>query len=54
MIHLFHGSNVKIKTPDLAHSKPFKDFGRGFYLSANEQQAHDMARTESIVLFRLL
>lgn len=43
MIHLFHGSNVKIETPDLAHSKPFKDFGRGFYLSANEQQAHDMA-----------
>ena len=29
--------------PDLAHSKPFKDFGRGFYLSADKQQAWDMA-----------
>ena len=32
---LFHGSNMIIETPDLSKSKPFKDFGRGFYLSAN-------------------
>jgi hypothetical protein len=43
MIRLYHGSNIKIEVPDLAHSKPFKDFGRGFYLSANRQQALDMA-----------
>ena len=43
MIKLFHGSNVKIEKPDLAHSKPFKDFGSGFYLSADKQQAWDMA-----------
>ncbi len=43
MIKLYHGSNVKIDVPDLAHSKPFKDFGRGFYLSADKQQAWDMA-----------
>lgn len=43
MIKLFHGSNTKIEVPDLAHSKPFKDFGRGFYLSADKQQAWDMA-----------
>ena len=43
MIKLFHGSNTKIEIPDLVHSKPFKDFGQGFYLSANEQQAWDMA-----------
>lgn len=43
MIRLFHGSNVKIDVPDLIHSKPFKDFGRGFYLSADEQQAWNMA-----------
>lgn len=30
MIKLFHGSNMKIDVPDLVHSKPFKDFGRGF------------------------
>lgn len=43
MIHLYHGSNMSIDIPDLAHSKPFKGFGRGFYLSADEQQAWDMA-----------
>jgi len=43
MIKLFHGSNMKIEVPDLVHSKPFKDFGRGFYLSADKQQAWDMA-----------
>ena len=43
MIRLYHGSNVKIEVPDLIHSKPFKDFGRGFYLSPDKQQAWDMA-----------
>lgn len=43
MIRLYHGSNMRIGEPDLAHSKPFKDFGRGFYLSADKQQAWDMA-----------
>lgn len=43
MIRLYHGSNMRIEEPDLAHSKPFKDFGRGFYLSADKQQAWDMA-----------
>ena len=40
---LFHGSNMIIETPDLSKSKPFKDVGRGFYLSANETQAQRMA-----------
>jgi len=40
---LYHGSNMKIEEPDLMHSKPFKDFGRGFYLSADKQQAWEMA-----------
>ena len=43
MISLYHGSNIAITTPDLIHSKPYKDFGRGFYLSADKQQALDMA-----------
>lgn len=43
MIKLFHGSNVKIEVPDLVHSKPFKDFGSGFYLSPDKQQAWDIA-----------
>ena len=43
MIRLYHGSIVKIEVPDLVHSKPFKDFGRGFYLSPDKQQAWEMA-----------
>lgn len=43
MIRLYHGSNLKIEHPDLKHSKPFKDFGKGFYLSADKQQAWEMA-----------
>ena len=43
MIKLYHGSNMKVLIPDLLYSKPFKDFGRGFYLSADKQQALDMA-----------
>lgn len=43
MIKLYHGSNQKIEVPDLVHSKPFKDFGRGFYLSPDEQQAWDQS-----------
>ena len=43
MIRLYHGSNQKIEVPDLVHSKPFKDFGSGFYLSPDKRQAWDMA-----------
>lgn len=43
MIRLYHGSNMRIDEPDLIHSKPFKDFGKGFYLSPDKQQAWDMA-----------
>ncbi len=43
MIRLYHGSNTKIEVPDLVHSKPFKDFGKGFYLSADKQQAWEIA-----------
>lgn len=34
----------KIEEIDLSKSKPFKDFGRGFYLSDTESQAHEMAK----------
>ncbi len=40
---LYHGSNVAIENIDLAKSKPYKDFGQGFYLSDNEEQAMEMA-----------
>ena len=40
---LYHGSNMPIEVPDLKHSKPYKDFGQGFYLSADQKQALEMA-----------
>lgn len=30
---LYHGSNIEVTVPDLSMSKPYKDFGKGFYLS---------------------
>lgn len=47
---LYHGSNICIEQIDLAMSKPNKDFGRGFYLSENETQAHEMAVFKSMQL----
>lgn len=41
---LYHGSDISIELIDLNKSKPFKDFGKGFYLSADYEQALDMAQ----------
>ena len=41
---LYHGSTTDIGRIDLAKSKPNKDFGRAFYLSADRQQALEMAQ----------
>ena len=43
---LYHGTNVEFEQIDLLKSKPNKDFGRGFYLSANYVQAKDMAEAK--------
>ena len=40
---LYHGSNVEIFDIDLSMSKPYKDFGRAFYLSADKKQAEALA-----------
>ncbi|MDE5848292.1 MAG: DUF3990 domain-containing protein [Muribaculaceae bacterium] len=48
-MRLYHGSNCRIDVIDLAKSKPFKDFGKGFYLSDNEAQAMDMANFKSLI-----
>jgi hypothetical protein len=47
---LYHGSNVEIKSVDFGKSKPGKDFGVGFYLSADEQQAQEMAEKKALLL----
>lgn len=43
MTRLYHGSNVAIEKIDLSRSKRGKDFGQGFYLNANPDQAMEMA-----------
>lgn len=40
---LYHGSNIAIDVPDLKKGRRGKDFGQGFYLSDNLQQAYEMA-----------
>lgn len=40
---LYHGSNVSIDTIDLKRGRRGKDFGQGFYLSADVMQARMMA-----------
>lgn len=47
---LFHGSNIDIDKIDLTKSKPYKDFGKGFYLSADKQQAQRMAEQRTSIL----
>ena len=40
---LYHGTNKDFDVIDLTKSKPNKDFGKGFYLSADYNQALAMA-----------
>ena len=48
MIKLYHGSTVDIEQIDLLKSRPNKDFGRGFYLSADRQQAWRMGEFKAL------
>ena len=40
---LYHGSNIAIDRIDLVKCRPYKDFGRGFYLTDIRLQAERMA-----------
>lgn len=44
---LYHGTNKAFDTIDLMKSKPNKDFGRGFYLSSDYEQAFNMAQIKT-------
>ena len=44
MIKLYHGSDTEIVKVDLSHSLYNKDFGKGFYLSDDVEQAWSFAR----------
>lgn len=43
MIELFHGTNVSFDTIQLSKCRPYKDFGKGFYLTDIRKQAEEMA-----------
>ncbi len=45
---LWHGTNMEFSEIDLAQSKLYKDFGRGFYLTDIRQQAEEMARRKAV------
>lgn len=45
-MRLYHGTNKEFLEIDLLKSKPNKDFGRGFYLSADYNQALNMAHVK--------
>lgn len=49
MIKLYHGSTLDIRKIDLTKSRPNKDFGKGFYLSADEQQAWRMGEFKALI-----
>ena len=40
---LYHGTNCSIDKIDLDKCRPYKDFGKGFYLTTIREQAEKMA-----------
>lgn len=42
---LYHGSYCEISSPELEKCAPYKDFGRGFYLTASYEQAKKFIKT---------
>ena len=46
---LYHGSNIAIENIDLEKCKPYKDFGRGFYLTEIKTQAIQMANRSAAI-----
>ena len=47
IIKLFHGSNLAVKEIDLSKGNKGKDFGFGFYLNPNKEQANEMAKAKA-------
>ena len=40
---VFHTSYIQVSNPDIHHSRDFLDFGKGFYVTTNKQQAINYA-----------
>lgn len=47
---LYHGTNCDFSEIDLKQTKPYKDFGKGFYLTDISSQAYDLAKKRSLFL----
>ena len=47
---VYHGSTIKVDSPDAGHSKRFLDFGVGFYITADKAQAEGWAKRKSVRL----
>ena len=46
---LYHGTYTDFDSIDLSLSNPYKDFGKGFYLTDIREQAEQMARRTSAI-----
>lgn len=44
---LYHGTNISFDEIDLRKTRPFKDFGQGFYLTDILLQAQEMAKKKA-------
>ena len=47
-IKVYHGSYTEVQTPDLNKCKEGKDFGKGFYITTDIEQAKDFAKKVAI------
>lgn len=43
-VELYHGSFCEVRVPDLTKCRKYKDFGQGFYLTTDLEQAKRFAR----------
>ena len=43
-LRLYHGSYCRVTSPDLGKCAAHKDFGRGFYLTSDREQARSFAK----------
>jgi hypothetical protein len=51
---VYHGSTEIIKSPDVLHSFCTLDFGKGFYLTTNREQAERWARRKADLMHKNL
>lgn len=47
---VYHGSTEIIKNPDVLHSYRPLDFGKGFYVTSNKEQAKVWAKRKGVIL----